>query len=315
MKLFASIYDAPTPSAGIAIAADHISAAVVDRRGGQGVVTAHAVEPLPDGALVPSLTASNAQNRTQVATALARALDKIGRPRRVGLLVPDQAARVSLVRFEKVPSRPQDLDQLIRWQVRKSAPFPVEEAQISYIPGIAAPDGQEFVVSVARRAVIEEYEGLCTEGGAHAGIVDLSTFNVVNAVVAGAAPDGDWLLVHVAADSASIAIVRGAHVIFFRNRGADADGSLADLVHQSAMYYEDRLQGGGFSRVFLAGAASGDAEQARRSLEERLTTRVEAVDPRQAAALTDRIAAAPALLDALAPLVGLLMRDRGEVAA
>ena len=315
MRLFASIHDAPTPSAGIAMAADHISAAVIDRRGGQAVVTAHAVEALPAGALVPSLTASNAQNRTQVATALARALDRIGRPRRVGLLVPDQAARVSLVRFEKVPPRPQDLDQLIRWQVRKSAPFPVEEAQISYIPGIAAADGQEFVVSVARRAVIEEYEGLCAEGGAHAGIVDLSTFNVINAVVAGPAPQGDWLLVHVAADSASIAIIRGTHVIFFRNRGAEADGSLADLVHQSAMYYEDRLQGGGFSRVLLAGAASGDAEQARRSLEERLTTRVEAVDPRHAAALTDRIGAAPALLDALAPLVGLLMRDRGEVAA
>ena len=116
---------------------------------------------------------------------------------------------------------------------------------------------------------------------------------------------------HVAADSASIAIVRGSHIIFFRNRAADADGSLADLVHQSAMYYEDRLQGAGFARVILAGAASGDADQARRSLEERLTTRVETIDPRGAVALTDRIAAAPALLDALAPLVGLLMRNGG----
>jgi hypothetical protein len=77
------------------------------------------------------------------------------------------------------------------------------------------------------------------------------------------------------------------------------------------MYYEDRLQGAGFARVILAGAASGDADQARRSLEERLTTRVETIDPRGAVALTDRIAAAPALLDALAPLVGLLMRNGG----
>jgi len=41
---------------------------------------------------------------------------------------------------------------------------------------------------------------------------------------------------------------------------------------------------------------------------------VETVDPRAAAALTDRIAAAPALLDTLAPLVGLLLRDRGVAA-
>jgi hypothetical protein len=39
------------------------------------------------------------------------------------------------------------------------------------------------------------------------------------------------------------------------------------------------------------------------------------VDPRTAAALTDRIAAPPELLDALAPMVGLLLRDRAEVPA
>jgi len=314
MSLFASIHEAPAPAVAVEIAASHVSAAMLERRGGQPVVATHAIEPLPEGALVPSLTTVNTQNRTAVATALARVLEGVGRPRRVGLVIPDQAARVSLVRFEKTPARAQDLDQLIRWQVRKSAPFPIEEAQVAHMPGITAADGQEFVVALARRAVVEEYEALCAEGGAQAGIVDLATFNVANAVLAGSqAPAADWLLVHVAADSASIAILRGPHVIFFRNR-TDADGSLADLVHQSAMYYEDRLQGAGFSRVVLAGAASGDADQARRSLEERLATRVEAIDPRQAAALTDRIAATPEFLDALAPLVGLLLRDSRQSA-
>ncbi|HZT76705.1 MAG TPA: pilus assembly protein PilM [Vicinamibacterales bacterium] len=314
MSLFASIYDAPAPAAAVELAATHVSAATLEQRGGQAVVSAYAVEPLPDGALVPSMTAVNTHNRTQVATALARVLDTIGRPRRVGLVIPDQIARVSLVRFEKVPARTPDLEQLIRWQVRKSAPFPIEEGQIAYVSGITAPDGQDFVVSLARRSIVEEYEALCAEAGAHAGIVDLSTFNVVNAVLASAAaPGADWLLIHVAADSTSIAIVRGPHVIFFRNRTADADFSLADLVHQSAMYYEDRLQGAGFSRVVLAGASAGDADQARRSLEERLATKVETVDPRQAAPLGDRIAAAPALLDALAPVVGLLLRDTSAV--
>jgi hypothetical protein len=42
---------------------------------------------------------------------------------------------------------------------------------------------------------------------------------------------------------------------------------------------------------------------------------VETVDPRTAAALTDRITGSPALMDALAPLVGLLLRDRAAVNA
>jgi hypothetical protein len=47
----------------------------------------------------------------------------------------------------------------------------------------------------------------------------------------------------------------------------------------------------------------------RRGLEERLHIGVESVDPRQAATLVDRIVASPELLDVLAPLVGLLLRE------
>jgi type IV pilus assembly protein PilM len=321
MNLFTSLRQGTAPAVAVEIAAGRVAAASLERRGGQPVVSQHATELLPDGALVPSLTASNTHDRAAVMTALNRALEKVGRPRRIGLVVPDAIAKVSLVRFEQVPTRSSDLDQLVRWQVRKSAPFPIEEAQVSYVPALRHADGQEFLVSLARRDVIHEYEALCAEAGAHAGLVDLATFNVVNVLLAGSAPPvNDWLLVNVAGDSASIALLRGPHVIFFRNRANDTEGTLADLVHQTAMYYEDRLQGAGFSRVVLSGAASGtsrlgEVEQVRRSLEDRLSARVETVDPRAAASLADRIAAAPALLDNLAPLVGLLLRDREGVTA
>jgi Tfp pilus assembly PilM family ATPase len=322
MSILTSLRESAAPAVAVEIAAGRVSAASLDWRGGQPVVAAHAWEPLPDGALVPSLTAANAVDRRAVTDALSRLLEKVGRPRRIGLILPDLVGRVSIVRFEQVPARAQDLDQLVRWQVRKSAPFAIEDAQVSYVSGLSAADGQEFVVTLAKRDVIEEYEQLCAAAGAHAGIVDLTTLNVINAVLAGSgAPTGDWLLVNVAGDYTSIALLRGPSLIFFRNRAADTDGTLADLVHQSAMYYEDRLHGGGFSRVIVAGAAAAGAQQAsdvdelRRSLEERLRTPVEAVDPRTAAALTDRIVAAPALLDTLTPLVGLLLRDRAEVPA
>jgi hypothetical protein len=198
--------------------------------------------------------------------------------------------------------------------VRKAAPFPIEEAQVSFSEAGPVPGGREFLVAAARREIVQEYEGLLADGGVHAGLVDLSTFNVVNAVLAssGAPTTEDWLLVNVGApDQASIVILRGPQIIFFRTRAADADGTLADLVHQTAMYYEDRLQGGGFTRAVVCGGSSDDV---RRSLEQRLGVGVEALDIRSAAALTDRITAAPSLLDALAPLVGLLLRG-GEKAA
>ena len=321
MSLFDFLRDTSGPSVAVELAADRVSAAGLETRGATPVINVHASEPLPAGALVPSLTSGNVLNRAAVMTALQRVLERTGNPRRVGLVIPDLVAKVSLVRFEHVPGRASDLDQLVRWQVRKTAPFPIEDAQVSYVPGFKAADGQEFIVSLARRSVVEEYESLCTDAGAHAGIVDLATFNVINAALAAMspavpAPDQDWLLVNVAADYSSIAIMRGASLIFFRNRPPDDEGTLADVVHQAAMYYEDRLQGAGFVRAFLTGASganarqSADAEELRRSLQDLLQKPIESVDARSAANLTDRITASPALLDTLAPLVGLLLRGR-----
>jgi len=55
---------------------------------------------------------------------------------------------------------------------------------------------------------------------------------------------------------------------------------------------------------------NGDAEDLRRNLQERLQKPIEPVDASRAATLTDRITVSPALLDTLAPLVGLLLRGR-----
>ena len=65
---------------------------------------AYAVEPLPAGAVVASLTSSNIHDRAAVVAALRSALDRAGtRPRRVALVVPDLSAKVSLVRFDTLP--------------------------------------------------------------------------------------------------------------------------------------------------------------------------------------------------------------------
>jgi len=170
MSALASLRQTSGPNVAVELASRRVSAATLEVRGGHAVVAAHASEPLPDGVLVPSLTTENAHDRGAIVGALERVFDRIGgRPRHVGLVVPDLIAKVSLVRFEQVPARTQDLDQLVRWQVKKTAPFAIEEAQVSYVPGIRAPDGQEFIVSLARRSVVEEYEQLCAEAGAHAG--------------------------------------------------------------------------------------------------------------------------------------------------
>src|SRR5262249_37314268 len=148
------------PTVALELAAHQASAASIEYRSGTAVVLAHATEPMPPGALVPSLTAAHVHNRQAVVHVISRLLDRTRRPRRIGLVVPDLVAKVSFVRFEQPPSRTADLEQLVRWQVRKTAPFAVDDAQVSFVPGLKAADGQEFVVSLARRMIVEEYESV-----------------------------------------------------------------------------------------------------------------------------------------------------------
>ena len=308
------------PDVAVEIDRTHVSAARLTMSGNQAVISAHASEALPPGAVVPALLTPNMPDVPLVSGAIRKVLNDLGgsKPTRVALVLPDSIAKVSLLKLDKVPAKAADLHEIVKWQVRKTAPFPMESAALSIAPGAVTADGaNEFVVTIARADVIHQYEQACLMAGVHAGLVDLSTFSVINSVLAGSpsAGDksrGDWLLVHVTDTYLTLAVVRNNALLFFRNRSEEGEGTLADLIHQTAMYYEDRLNGAGFTRVVIAGAARlpSGAESVRRDLEQRLRLGVEAVDPRSAAALQDRIGASAELLDVLAPLVGMLLRER-----
>lgn len=320
MSLFGSWLTTRSLDAAIDVTSERMSAAVVASRDGKVAVTAHASEPLPPGVVVPSFTGANIADPRAAAAALKRLVDRLpARPKRVALVLPDSAAKVSLVRFDQIPPRRDDLDQLVRWQVRKSLPFPAEEAAMTYTPGLSVGErGREYLVVAARCSVVGEYEALCDQIGAHAGLIDLATLSLLNMFLASrTAPAGDWLLVHVRSDSTSIAIMRGQDVVFYRNRAEGEQDSLGDLVHQTTMYYQDRLSGAGFSRVLVGGVGRHpDAVDAvKRSVEEHLGLAVESVDPTKMAALTDRISASADLMDILGPLVGISIRQMTRAAA
>ena len=306
------LFAAPAPSAGIEIAADRVTGVVLDR---ERRVAAAVSRPLPPGAVTPAVNAANLVDPDTVRDVVREVRESLpGAPRRLALVVPDSAAKVSLLRFDKVPARAADLDQLVRWQARKTAPFRIEDAQVACAPGAPVDGGgREFVVSLMRRDIVEEYEGACARAGGHAGVVDLASFSVIDAVLAGGRPaENDWLLVHAAGGYLSIAVVRQGHLILFRHRPArdGDDDALVDLVHQTTMYYEDRLEGAGYGRVVLAvsseGADARDAGHLRRLVETHLDT---PVTPIAAGRPAEPPRAGGALSDVIAAPAGLLLRE------
>ena len=302
----------PGPLVGVEIAADGVTGAALTWVKSTPKLIGHARVRLPYGALQPTAASTNVIDRVVVVDAVRQVLKKLPmRATRIGLVVPDSVGKVSFVKFDQVPGRSADLERLVAWQVRKAVPFRVEDAQLAYTPGVRLPGGgQEFVVALIRRDIVEEYEGVCAAAGAHAGLVDLATFNLVNAATAMSPPSHvDWLLLHVALDDSTLAIVRGPDLMFFRNRPTKTERDLADLVHQSVMYYEDRLEGRGIARTVLVVSAETAvaSEIVRHTLEERLGTAVERL---ASVKVTSALGVDPSTLDPLGAPIGLVMREQ-----
>ena len=136
----------------------------------------------------------------------------------------------------------------------------------------------------------------------------------MNAVIgAGSAPSDDWLLVCLASDATTLAILRGDQLMFYRHRddgrrraAERARASDGDVPRGSARRDEVRAR--------LAVPARRSRAATRRSpgarLRDRLNVPAEAVDVRPAAGLPSQVQPLPDVLDALAAPVGVLLRER-----
>ena len=252
----------PAPAAAIEVAADGVSAVAITA-GATPAVVGHVHVPLPAGAVVPAAAAANVRDREAAAAAVRDAFGHLPRRApRVSLVVPDSAAKVTILRFDTVPARRAELEQLICWRVRESVPFKLEDAQVAWDAAAPMAGARAFVVVVMRRDIVEEYEALAAAAGTQPGVVTLASFAVLNLALAAAnsvGPSGDRLLVHAAAGYNSVAILRGGALALFRNQAGDQAADLTNLVHRTAMYYEDRLGGAGIRQVLLA-TERGDVE-------------------------------------------------------
>ena len=187
MSLFTSWLASPPPDAAIEIAPERVSVAVVGDRSGGPVVQAHASEALPAGAVVASLTGSNIHNKALVAGALRSVLERAGvRPRRVALVIPDLAAKVSLVRFERFRCAVRIWISSCAGRSRRRRRSRSRKRSSPVTPAVHNPDGSaEFLVVSARRRHRRGVRSRVRSGTVYAGLVDLATFSIVNLILGG----------------------------------------------------------------------------------------------------------------------------------
>lgn len=234
----------PHPPLVVEIAPEQISAARFSRAGSLG---GFAVEPLPAGAIVPSAIESNLHNAAAVKEAFARVCQELGaKEEDAAVLVPDPVIRVFVQHFDDFPRSAEEALPMLRWKLKKSVPFEVEETLLSYMKQPSRTDGVDVVTAIARLRIIKEYEGVLEAAGLRAGVVLSSTLAAI-ALLEDTKPT---LLARIAGNSLTTAIVREGVLAGYRCTEVPATAAeitpqmLLEEIFPMAAYYQDTWQEG-----------------------------------------------------------------------
>jgi type IV pilus assembly protein PilM len=201
---------------------------------------ASAVRELAPGSVVPDLVETNLRQRESVRSGIEAALGSVaGRSKEVIAILPDAAVRVMLVEFDTLPSDEQEALGVVRFRLKKSLPFDVEKAKISYHAQKVSNE-VKVVAAVALTSVVEEYEGLFHDAGFNPGVVLPSML----AALGSADGKRPTLVVKVDAHTTSIAILNEDQLQLFRTlengRGVTITGEqLAEEVYPSVVFFQD----------------------------------------------------------------------------
>jgi len=208
---------------------------------------------LAPGCVIPDLTEQNLRQRTAVVNALRDALGSVGaRSRDVVAVLPDAAVRVVLLDFETLPENREEAEGVVRFRLRKSLPFDVDKATVSY-QAQTSTTGLRVVAAVALKGVIEDYESAFREAGFSPGVVLPSML----AALGGARAQSGTLVVKVDAHTTSIAILDKEQLLLFRTlentRGVTISGEqLAEDVYPSVVFFQDTYSTN-IERILVAG--------------------------------------------------------------
>ncbi|HYO83706.1 MAG TPA: hypothetical protein VES20_20050 [Bryobacteraceae bacterium] len=141
-------------------------------------------QPLEPGVLTVSPLADNVLKYDALADAIRRITGgpSVARKRRRAVLIlPDHSARLSVMRFEQFPTDPKEQASLVRFRMRKSVPFDIDAAALSFEATSAKPP-LDVIVAVCALDIVARYEAAFRSAGVYPGHVTTSSLSAAELV-------------------------------------------------------------------------------------------------------------------------------------
>ncbi len=206
-------------------------------------------EEFEKGTFVPDFTLRCFSDEDKLFGSIDRAVKKLnlGKDKRISLTLPDNVFRVFLFEFDDVPSKSEDLLNLFKFRLRKIIPFETDSAVISYQWAHSRHNRQTFMVGVAYKPVLEQFEAAFDSFGVKTGLIDKELNNVINLYSANNGGSRDPLL-HVILDNSHMSLMLEVDGEYLMYRGKSLQkktlkSTIKREILQSVLYWFDRLDG------------------------------------------------------------------------
>ena len=232
---------------------------------------------LAAGVVQPRMAEENIGNAEQLKQAVIDALNTVGaKTHDVIAILPDASVRVALLDFDTLPDKKLEADGVIRFRLKKSLPFDVDQAALSY--DVLRKDGKvQVIAAIVLSSVLAEYESLFRDLGYTPGVVLPSTLASLGNV-SGSDP---VLVIKADASSTTLAIVANNELMLFRtleNQGGIVPSAeqIAPDVHASLVFFQDTYNMR-VDRILVGGLI--EADTAGPTLESQTGVRVQSLVP------------------------------------
>src|SRR5215469_8868112 len=132
--------------------------------------------PLKPGTLAVSPLKENVEDPDEfLSTVRAVSGTQAAKKRKdIALILPDYCTRMTVVDFDSFPSDPKEQASLVRFRVKRSVPFDVDSAALSYYAQHAAGKKVDVVVVLAPLEIVSRYESPFRTAGLNPGLVTTS---------------------------------------------------------------------------------------------------------------------------------------------
>jgi type IV pilus assembly protein PilM len=178
LKVLTRLLQEPPPAFVFEVAESGVSMARMD------AVPEVQYRPLPKD----TISVSPVRDNVLMADALAEAVIELtgsltGRKNRnAAILLPDNSVRLSVLDFDKLPPDPKEQLSLIKFRLKKSVPFDIESAAVSFWPQQTAEKRVEVIAGAAPLEVVARYEAPFRLAGLQPGFVSVSALGVMHLV-------------------------------------------------------------------------------------------------------------------------------------